>query len=172
MISSMFQYCIKCASPLSEYREDGFIRYRCRSCGWIYYNNPRPCVAAVIRNRRELLFIRRLKPPGQGLWDFPGGFMEIGEDPETALKREVMEELGARILHHRLLGIFPDHYGLERIPLLVITYLCRARIPDSGLPRSEEFDMMSWLPPEHFPENPAFSSMKPMMQAFRSKLIS
>jgi ADP-ribose pyrophosphatase YjhB (NUDIX family) len=169
---SMFQYCIKCAAPLSEYQEDGFLRYRCGSCGWIYYNNPRPCIAAVIKRNRELLFIRRLKPPGQGLWDFPGGFMEIGEDPETTLRREVREELGAEIVQHELLGIFPDFYDQERIPLLVFAFLCQAVFHDSGQFCSDEFDVMSWFAPEQFPVNPAFASMKPMMDAFRSKLAS
>ena len=166
----MFQYCIKCASLLSEKHEEGFIRYECAACGWIFYNNPRPCTAAVIRRNRELLFIRRLKPPGLGLWDFPGGFMEIGEDPETALKREVMEELGATIIHHRLLGIYPDFYDDERIPLLVMAYLCQARFPELNTVHSDEFDTLSWLAPEEFPKNPAFSSMIPMMDAFKSNL--
>jgi ADP-ribose pyrophosphatase YjhB (NUDIX family) len=168
--SAMFLYCIKCAAPLSEYQEEGFLRYRCGSCGWIYYNNPRPCIAAVIRRGAELLFIRRLKPPGKGLWDFPGGFMEIGEDPEKALEREVREELGAEIVNRRLLGIYPDFYDQERIPLLVISFLCQAHFHDSGQFCSDEFDVASWFAPEQFPENPAFVSMKPMMDAFRSTL--
>ena len=37
-------------------------------------------------------------------WDIPGGHVEIGESPEEALHREVMEETGALLSHVRLLG--------------------------------------------------------------------
>jgi 8-oxo-dGTP diphosphatase len=37
-------------------------------------------------------------------WDIPGGHIEIGESPEEALHREVMEETGALLSQVRLLG--------------------------------------------------------------------
>ena len=53
-------------------------------------------VGALISNPRgELLLTQR--PPGKsdaGLWEFPGGKIEAGEDPHVALARELAEELG------------------------------------------------------------------------------
>ena len=37
-------------------------------------------------------------------WDIPGGHIEMGESPEAALRREVMEETGAQLANVRLLG--------------------------------------------------------------------
>lgn len=34
-----------------------------------------------------------------GTWDFPGGGLEFGEDIQTALQREVQEELGLNAMH-------------------------------------------------------------------------
>ncbi|MCG3142810.1 MAG: Thiamine-phosphate synthase [Gammaproteobacteria bacterium] len=53
-------------------------------------------VAAVLRNRdREVLLTRRPEGAHQGgLWEFPGGKVERGEAVETALRRELAEELG------------------------------------------------------------------------------
>ena len=58
-----------------------------------------PVVAGIIQRGRTVLVSRR--PPGshlQGLWEFPGGKVRQGEDPEISLKRELKEELGIRIL--------------------------------------------------------------------------
>jgi 8-oxo-dGTP diphosphatase len=63
---------------------------------------PRPVVgAAVVDDLAEpslLLAGRRSSPEAlAGLWEFPGGKVEPGEEPREALVREVHEELGVRI---------------------------------------------------------------------------
>ncbi|HZJ94197.1 MAG TPA: Nudix family hydrolase [Thiopseudomonas sp.] len=56
-------------------------------------------VAAVIRNaQQEILLALRPRTKHQGgLWEFPGGKCEAGENPQEALGRELYEELGIRI---------------------------------------------------------------------------
>ncbi|MBX7230540.1 MAG: (deoxy)nucleoside triphosphate pyrophosphohydrolase [Bdellovibrionales bacterium] len=54
-----------------------------------------PVVAAFMTLKGKILLGRR--PEGQnlpGLWEFPGGKIELGETPEIALQRELQEELG------------------------------------------------------------------------------
>ena len=66
----------------------------CSACGT--YRNPALTVDAVVvrgeGNEREVLLIRRGQEPWKGCWAFPGGFVDEGEDPETAVLRELMEE--------------------------------------------------------------------------------
>ncbi|QGQ95814.1 (deoxy)nucleoside triphosphate pyrophosphohydrolase [Paenibacillus psychroresistens] len=52
-------------------------------------------VAAVILNEQNevLCALRSVTMSLPGLWEFPGGKIEQGEDPHTALIREVKEEL-------------------------------------------------------------------------------
>jgi cysteine synthase B len=55
-------------------------------------------VCALVEHEGRLLLARRA--PGQalaGLWEFPGGKVEAGEDSRGALCRELLEELGAKI---------------------------------------------------------------------------
>ena len=63
-------------------------------------------VAAVIWNdRREVLLIRRTKPPREGQWSLPGGRLEFGETLEDGVRREVREETGLEIALLGLAGV-------------------------------------------------------------------
>ncbi|MBT3601329.1 MAG: NUDIX hydrolase [Euryarchaeota archaeon] len=75
---------------------------RCSKCGRDDYQSPSVTVDAIAtRNRNEdleLLMIKRgSKPPEwNGMWAFPGGFVDYGEDPEDAVIRELLEETGVQ----------------------------------------------------------------------------
>ena len=66
----------------------------CPTCGT--YHNPALTVDAVaVRGEgesREVLLIRRGHEPWKGCWAFPGGFVDVGESPEDAVARELLEE--------------------------------------------------------------------------------
>lgn len=70
-------------------------------------------VAAVIENTRgEILIAQRPshhKIAG-GLWEFPGGKVEAGEDPRTCLAREIREELGVAIDVGACVGLYSHVY--------------------------------------------------------------
>ena len=40
----------------------------------------------------EILLVKRVFEPAKGEWSLPGGFIELGETPEDAAKRELKEE--------------------------------------------------------------------------------
>lgn len=56
-------------------------------------------VAAILRCKDKYLIARRAAHKAlSGKWEFPGGKIEADESPETALKRELLEELGIECL--------------------------------------------------------------------------
>jgi 8-oxo-dGTP diphosphatase len=62
-------------------------------------SNPRFAVTAgavITDNRGRVLLLKHRFRPGTG-WGMPGGFMQEGEQPEEALRRELREEVGLEV---------------------------------------------------------------------------
>jgi 8-oxo-dGTP diphosphatase len=57
---------------------------------------PIPAVGVVCLRGRDVLLIRRAKPPRAGEWSLPGGRIEWGERASDAALRELGEETGVR----------------------------------------------------------------------------
>ena len=62
-------------------------------------------VAAVCIRDGRVLLARHTYGPGKGRLIIPGGYIEKGESPEEAVKREYMEEAGVVIEPTRLIGV-------------------------------------------------------------------
>ncbi|QZN85731.1 (deoxy)nucleoside triphosphate pyrophosphohydrolase [Cellulomonas sp. C5510] len=93
---------------------------------------------------RALLAARRRSPVSlAGRWEFPGGKVEPGEEPEAALHRELREELGVTVeLGTELAG--PDE-GCWRLTDRYTMRLWLARV-DAGEPEPlVEHDELRWL---------------------------
>lgn len=56
----------------------------------------------------EMVLIRRGRPPFQGMWALPGGFVDYGETVENAVLREVREETGIEGKIISLVGVYSD----------------------------------------------------------------
>ena len=57
-------------------------------------------VAAIIRDKDKILAAKRNYVNLKGFWEFPGGKVNIDEQPEIALQRELKEELNEPFLFY------------------------------------------------------------------------
>lgn len=76
-------------------------------------------VAGVIYNKNKFLIAKRNFQKSQGgLWEFPGGKVELGETNEDALKREIKEELNIEIEVGEYLTTHIHNYSDKIIELI------------------------------------------------------
>ncbi|WP_448698104.1 (deoxy)nucleoside triphosphate pyrophosphohydrolase [Mucilaginibacter sp. AW1-3] len=70
-----------------------------------------PVVAGIIYNGDDILIAKRAHHKSQaGLWEFPGGKIEVGETPEQCLVRELREELGIEVKVNHFIMENVHHY--------------------------------------------------------------
>ncbi len=112
-------------------------------------------VALVDADGRVLISQR---PEGKqlgGLWEFPGGKVEPGERPETALIRELKEELAIDVAESCLAPLTFASHAYEDFHLLMPLYVCRRW---KGIVRGAEGQQIKWAEPrklKDFPMPPA-----------------
>ena len=82
-------------------------------------------VALIDADGRVLLSKRPLAKQLGGLWEFPGGKVEQGERPESALIRELKEELAIDVAESCLAPLTFASHAFEDFHLLMPLYVCR-----------------------------------------------
>jgi len=121
--------------------------------------------AALVDGQGRVLLQRRA--PGRamaGLWEFPGGKVELDERPEEALARELAEELGIEVETGALTpAAFASADNAGRHMLLLL-YLCREW---RGAPRALDAAALAWVPPSEMaalPMPPADEPLIPLLE--------
>jgi A/G-specific adenine glycosylase len=76
------------------------------------------------------------------MWEFPGGKQQEGEDLPACLRREILEELGARIEVGQELGVYQHAYTHFRVTLHA--FFCTLL---DGEPQPIEASQLLWVPP-------------------------
>ena len=103
-------------------------------------------VAAAIRgpDGRLLLQQRPAHKRHAGLWEFPGGKVEIEEIPKLALCREVLEELGLEpdSLTLEPAGFAEEHPADGHPGIVLLLYTCRVW---RGTPTAREGQAWGWF---------------------------
>ena len=112
----------------------------------------RVVAAAVERDGRYLITRRRPQAVLGGLWEFPGGRVEEGEDDATALMREFEHRLGARVRVGRRVSSVAREYSTYVVELHL--YACQIEgaelharnVAELRWVKSDEFEDFEFTP--------------------------
>lgn len=120
--------------------------------------------ALIEREDGRVLAAQRSKTMDMPLaWEFPGGKMEPGEDPETCLRRELVEELGIALTVRRAMAPVTHRY-----PGFIVTlhpFVCTIA---SGKIEVREHRAVAWLDPRQLPALHWLAADLPIVAAYRS----
>lgn len=102
-------------------------------------------MAAALIGTDGRILVHQRKPGGPlgGLWEFPGGKVEAGENPYEALVRELSEELGIAVAPEDL--TYLDRASEPGNPHVILLYTCRNW---SGDPVCLAAAALDWVFPE------------------------
>ncbi|MFN8792472.1 MAG: 8-oxo-dGTP diphosphatase MutT [Bdellovibrionales bacterium] len=117
-------------------------RSRLKKIQWI------PVVAGFLKKEGRILVGQRPENHSlAGLWEFPGGKIELGESPEEALSRELSEELGIEAQIGELKLSVTHSYNDVGIVILFYEVLYW-----KGEPKAKHHLMLEWIYPEELRE--------------------
>ena len=105
--------------------------------------------AVIIQEGKVLIACRPPRGLLGGLWEFPGGKQQDGEDLPACVRREICEELGVEIEVGAQLGVYQHAYTHFRVTLYA--FYCTLL---KGEPRPIQADDVRWVCPVELPQYP------------------
>ncbi|MEJ2646988.1 MAG: NUDIX hydrolase [Sedimentisphaerales bacterium] len=130
--------------------------------GQYTYEWPRPMVTvdAIVfklsQGRTALLLIKRKNEPYKGKWAFPGGFVDIDEELEDAVARELAEETGLRAIHLEQMHTFGKVGRDPRGRQITIAFIGFTDDDNANVKGGDDAEEAKWFDIENLPENMAF----------------
>lgn len=119
-------------------------RTKIKKINWI------PVVAGFLKKDQKILVGQRPENHSlAGLWEFPGGKIEIGETPEQALQRELNEELGIEAQIGTLKLACTHSYG--DVGIIILFYEVNFW---KGEPKAKHHLMLEWIYPQELKLRP------------------
>jgi 8-oxo-dGTP diphosphatase len=115
-------------------------------------------VGVIITNRGgKVLLLEHFLRPGSG-WGIPGGFIEHGEQPEAAARREIREETGIELQNLQMLYVRTHYRHIE--------FLFRAESNEKATVKSREIRSLGWFAVDEMPEE-----MSPIQKSTVEKVL-
>jgi 8-oxo-dGTP diphosphatase len=128
-----------------------------------------PIVSAALIDERGRVLLQQ-RPKGKamaGLWEFPGGKIALGETPETALCRELDEELGITVAESDLEAFGFASHRYDTFHILLLLWVCRRW---QGTPTPRETQALAWTMPAAMTDYPMPAADAPLVTLLQQRL--
>ncbi|MEQ2007160.1 MAG: NUDIX domain-containing protein [Limisphaerales bacterium] len=164
--ADLFRHCPQCgkASPVV-----GRAPFHCAACGFLFYFNPAIAVGAILQSADgRVLLVRRARQPHQGKLTVPGGFVDIRETAEDALRREIREEVSLHVARLDYFCSLPNEYHYRGVTYQVLDFFFTGQAPglDAHADPSEVTEIC-WLHPTQIElDQIAFPSVRRALEQF------
>ncbi|GIU67517.1 (deoxy)nucleoside triphosphate pyrophosphohydrolase [Candidatus Phycosocius spiralis] len=123
---------------------------------------------ALISEKGAVLLAQR--PAGKtlaGLWEFPGGKIEVGEAPEAALCRELAEELGIKVRPQDIVPLSFASHTYDDFHLLMPLWIIHTW---SGVATAREGQTLAWVMPDLLSTYPMPEADVPLIGVLQAHL--
>jgi len=120
----------------------------------------------------KLLLIKRGAQPGLGKWSVPGGLVELGENVQDALLREVKEEVGLDVEAVKLIDVWDavtlDENGRIQYHFIIVEFL--VRITGGDLQTAADALEAKWIPLEEVEKINLTNTFRKFFEKHRKEL--
>ena len=133
----------------------------------MFYLQPKVVAGTLPVREGRVLLTRRAIEPARGLWTFPGGYVDWGEDVREAACRETLEEVQLRVRVEELVGL----YSYSGTAVVVVVFL--ATVPEGAepVPSPREVLETAYFTPREIPwTGLAFPSTRDALRDWVSRL--
>lgn len=138
----------------------------------LYPKQPLVGVGAVLICERKILLERRKNDPGKGKWSIPGGLVELGENVEQTVVREVQEETGLEVGKPEHIdvvdSITKDADGVVKYHFVIIDYF--VKLEGGVLKPSSDAEELRWVAFDQVEKYDLTQSFRAFFKENRQKL--
>ncbi len=105
----------------------------------------------ILNTDKQFLLVQRAEHDTHpGLWELPGGAVEMDEDPERATEREVLEEAGLTVKIVKPMAT-TNGTSSKGHQVIRLAYLCEMIEPTQKVVLSDEHSAFQWVDIETMP---------------------
>jgi len=137
-----------------------------------YPSRPLVGAGAVVHKGGRVLLVKRAFPPNKGMWSFPGGLVELGENVPEAAAREIREETGLRVRVEGLIDVATDidRDEASRIRYHYVLVDYRARPVGGKFKLNAESTDYGWFSEEEIEKLPMSTPTRAALRKFYGSL--
>ncbi len=151
------RFCARCGHAV-ETTSAGWTT-TCPQCEAIEYPRQDPAVIMAVVDDRDRVLMAHNAAWRAGFWSVLAGFVEAGESPDRALRREVLEEVGLRVGEVRYVAAQP--WPMPRSLMLGFLARLEPGAPADPRPDAVEIDQARFFTREELAEEITSGRMEP-----------